>query len=364
MHAGARAPRLSFRTRHDRPPFYLVDVPYCFPQVLERFGDDLPYLFKVLSVDTALSIQAHPDKSLAEQLHAERPHVYKDDNHKPEMAVALHDFSALSRFVSTEELKEALLSVPEIAIVVGQEAVSTYLQSQADKDAKDELKALYSKVVKASDDVVATAVTQLVGRLEAALATGHALSKKELLVLQLNKDYPLDVGILSVFFLNLMELQPGEAIALEANEPHAYLTGELMEVMATSDNVVRAGLTPKLKDADVLVEMLTYNQGPPEVMQGTQVRDYTYCYSPPMDEFQLERMDVPAGCVASIPAVPGPGMLLVQHGMAASLCGWKAGQLKRGDVFFVPANTEVQLQAKDSDLKLWVANVSCKVWEN
>jgi len=99
MHAGARAPRLSFRTRHDRPPFYLVDVPYCFPQVLERFGDDLPYLFKVLSVDTALSIQAHPDKSLAEQLHAERPHVYKDDNHKPEMAVALHDFSGTLPFL-------------------------------------------------------------------------------------------------------------------------------------------------------------------------------------------------------------------------------------------------------------------------
>ena len=65
----------------------------CCLQVLQRFGNDLPYLFKVLSVDTALSIQAHPDKSLAERLHADRPHVYKDANHKPEMAIALHDFS-------------------------------------------------------------------------------------------------------------------------------------------------------------------------------------------------------------------------------------------------------------------------------
>ena len=62
-------------------------------QVLSRFGKDLPYLLKVLSVETALSIQAHPDKPLAEKLHAERPNVYKDGNHKPEMAVGLNDFS-------------------------------------------------------------------------------------------------------------------------------------------------------------------------------------------------------------------------------------------------------------------------------
>ena len=270
--------------------------------------------------------------------------------------------TALSCFVSMEELKEALVAVPEISLVVGPEAVSVYMASGSD-NAKAELKALYSKVAKAPSDAVETAVTLLVTRLETALAEGRTLTKKEQLVLKLNKDYPLDVGILSVFFLNLVELNPGEAIALEANEPHAYLTGELMEVMATSDNVVRAGLTPKLRDADVLVEMLTYNQGPPEVMHGTQIRDYTYRYSPPMDEFQVERMDIPAGCVATIPAVGGPGMLMVQHGSATSLCGWNVGQVKRGDVFFVPANTEIKLQTNDSALKLWVANVNASVWE-
>eukprot|EP00951_Prasinocladus_malaysianus_P004978 scaffold35369_cov15-Prasinocladus_malaysianus.AAC.1 len=56
-----------------------------------RFGDDLPYLFKVLSVETALSIQAHPDKTLAYKLHAEKPDIYKDGNHKPEMAIAISD---------------------------------------------------------------------------------------------------------------------------------------------------------------------------------------------------------------------------------------------------------------------------------
>ena len=250
-------------------------------------------------------------------------------------------------------------------MVVGSEAVEAYLQGTGGANAKAELKALYSKVVMAPNKIVEDAVTQLVDRLEATVASGsRPLSRKEELVLHLNEEYPHDVGILSIFFFNLMELKPGEAIALEANEPHAYLTGELMEVMATSDNVVRAGLTPKLKDAGVLVEMLTYNQGPPEVMQGTRIRDHTFRYSPPMDEFQLDRMDVPAGCSATIPAVPGPGLIMVQHGCAASLCGAAMGQLKRGDSLFVPANTEIKLKAhEDAPVKLWVSNVSSRVWE-
>mmetsp|Transcript_7566 Transcript_7566/g.18164 ORF Transcript_7566/g.18164 Transcript_7566/m.18164 type:complete len:191 (-) Transcript_7566:170-742(-) len=60
-------------------------------KVQNRFGKDLPYLFKVLSVDTALSIQAHPDKQLAAKLHKEKPDIYKDGNHKPEMAIAISD---------------------------------------------------------------------------------------------------------------------------------------------------------------------------------------------------------------------------------------------------------------------------------
>lgn len=69
-----------------------------------------------------------------------------------------------------------------------------------------------------------------------------------------------DVGVLAAFFLNLVSLRPGQAMYLPANEPHAYVSGELMEAMATSDNVVRAGLTPKLRDTAVLCDSLTYNQ--------------------------------------------------------------------------------------------------------
>lgn len=86
------------------------------------------------------------------------------------------------------------------------------------------------------------------------------LTAKEDLVIELEKQYPADIGVLSVFFLNYLQLVPGEAVCLDANEPHAYLSGEIVECMAASDNVVRAGFTPKYRDTQTLCSMLTYKQ--------------------------------------------------------------------------------------------------------
>ena len=86
----------------------------------------------------------------------------------------------------------------------------------------------------------------------------RSLTQKEQLVLSLEKQYPGDVGVLAAFFLNFVKLNPGEALYVSANEPHAYLPGECIECMATLDN--RAGLTPKYRDAQTLCSMLTYNQ--------------------------------------------------------------------------------------------------------
>lgn len=79
-------------------------------------------------------------------------------------------------------------------------------------------------------------------------------------MLRLEKQYPGDVGVIAAFLFNYVKLSPGEALYLGANEPHAYLFGECIECMATSDNVVRAGLTPKNRDVETLCSMLTYKQ--------------------------------------------------------------------------------------------------------
>ena len=98
-------------------------------------------------------------------------------------------------------------------------------------------------------------------------------------------------------------MQPGEAIFLPANEPHAYLSGDCMEVMACSDNVVRAGLTPKWKDVTTLVEMLTYTPGAPAVLKGDAIDAYTSIYPTPVPEFVLLRTELPAS-VQGVDSMP------------------------------------------------------------
>eukprot|EP00803_Ostreobium_quekettii_P002277 evm.model.scf_18.10 EVM.evm.TU.scf_18.10 scf_18:66555-69588(-) len=168
--------------------------------VAARFGAGaLPFLFKVLSVRTALSIQSHPDKTLAEKLHVERPTVYKDPNHKPEMAIALTDFEALCSFVSNGELAEALTSCPELRHCVGDKQVDALLQGASIE--KEALKGAFTALMMCAPDVVSESVTQLCARLEAE-AGNRPLTKKERLVLRLNEQYPKDVGVLASYFLN------------------------------------------------------------------------------------------------------------------------------------------------------------------
>lgn len=342
-------------------------------KVLKRFGVDLPYLFKVLSVQTALSIQSHPDKKLAEKLHAAQPKDYKDDNHKPEMALALEDFEALCGFVSPAELKAVLQEQPEVRLCVGEEAASAFINAE-EGQVKQALKAAFTALMTAESDKVSGAISSLVARLNQEQERGRTLSDKERLVLRLNSQYPNDVGVLSAFFLNQVRLNPFEAIYLAANEPHAYVSGELVEVMATSDNVIRAGLTPKFRDTGVLCESLTYNTGLPEVLKGEAIHDHVRAYRPPFEEFEIQRIEVPAGETVTIPTNQGPLLLLVHAGSGSveakpgsssvqDAALQKQVELHRGSVTFVPADTGLTFTASATGpLSFWAAAVNASVF--
>eukprot|EP00243_Klebsormidium_subtile_P003674 TRINITY_DN17268_c0_g1_i1.p1 TRINITY_DN17268_c0_g1~~TRINITY_DN17268_c0_g1_i1.p1 ORF type:complete len:432 (+),score=86.25 TRINITY_DN17268_c0_g1_i1:208-1503(+) len=336
---------------------------------LSKWHGELPFLFKILSVNTALSIQAHPDKKLAEALHSERPNVYKDDNHKPEMALALTEFETLCSFVTTEELKSNLESVPELAEVVGDAGVEAFLSA---KDPKEGLKAAFTALMTSDKAAVEAALTKLVSRLSKIPDP----SSTEKLILRLNEQYPGDVGVFCPYFLNYITLSPGESIYLAANEPHAYLSGECVECMATSDNVVRAGLTPKLRDTGVLCSMLTYNQGKPEILKGQPIDSHTRRYIPPFEEFEIDSIEVPKGTSYKLPFIPGPSIVLVQSGVGLATQGQGNAQrafgVKKGDVFFLPAETPLELSASieaapsnghaDAPLKVFRAGVNDKVF--
>ncbi|XP_024398750.1 mannose-6-phosphate isomerase 2 [Physcomitrium patens] len=347
-------------------------------KVAERWQGELPFLFKVLSVAKALSIQAHPDKKLAQALHESQPHIYKDPNHKPEMALALTPFEALCGFVTSEELKEAVETVPELRSVLKEDTCKALIMLGTCKvernEAKQALKQAYTTLMTLPNDVVASTVTELVNRL-AKEKQVRELTAKEDLVIELEKQYPADIGVLSVFFLNYLQLVPGEAVCLDANEPHAYLSGEIVECMAASDNVVRAGFTPKYRDTQTLCSMLTYKQGLPEVLTGTHVNDYTTRYTPPFDEFEVDHIVVPLGSSSELTTM-GPSIFLVFEGIgvignndAEDITG-----LKKGVIFFVPADQKIVIAApldadhsyddlKRKPLQLYRAGVnSSRMW--
>jgi mannose-6-phosphate isomerase len=174
----------------------------------EAFGDELPFLFKVLSVNKALSIQAHPDKKLAEALHASRPDLYKDGNHKPEMIIALTDFEALCDFRPFSVVLDHVRQIPQLARCIGDGWESMTL------------KETFTALMKCDPEVVRTELASLKDDILASDGERSFLSD---LFLRLHEEYPGDVGCFVIYFLSYHKLSPGEALFLEANVPHAYL---------------------------------------------------------------------------------------------------------------------------------------------
>lgn len=267
---------------------------------------DLAFLFKVLSVDTALSIQAHPNKSLAVQLHARDPAHYKDANHKPEMLVALTPFECLCGFQILDDIIGNASSFPEFGAVLSAAdpgILKRYSKETCASVASGEsfLKALFSAYMHCPDDVAKEQLQLMVSRLERKVSGTSGVSSSsaeeiDMLLLRLHAQYPGDNGVFGPLMFNYLKLQEGDSFFLGANVPHAYLSGDCVECMALSDNVVRAGLTPKFKDIDTLCSMLQYSSGLPEFLRPIESDAYCKIYRPPADvcsEFEVEQVTIP-----------------------------------------------------------------------
>jgi len=325
----------------------------------ENGHNQLPFLFKVLSIAKALSIQAHPDKQLAATLHHKYKDIYKDPNHKPELAMALTNMELLCAFRPIGEIKSFLRTVPELRSVVTEEVAQRF-ENTADTDPaakKAALREIFTALMNCSDEDITEAVRALVHRVQAQ----SLVSDEYQLVQKLNEQFPDDVGIFCVFLLNFIRLKAGEAVFLGANEPHSYISGDCAECMADSDNVVRAGLTPKLKDKETLCSMLTYSDGLPEILKGVPVDNNTMQYAAPVDEFLLERIQVDKSGYST--ELPCGNVVIVYHGTGtfhaeSKSFGNSELQVERGAVTFVCAHTKLNIQ---TDQSLTLLRCRCNV---
>ena len=187
--------------------------------------------------------------------------------------------------------------------------------------------------------------------------------------MRLYAQYEGDVGVFCVYLLNYVVLRPGEALFLGANEPHAYISGDCVEVMANSDNVVRAGLTQKWKDTDTLVGMLTYVDGAAHIISPTQLEGepHIWRYSPPVDEFVLDRVEMKQGEYAMLPSLRGVAILLVITGSVVVEQHYKLkghsepvlqSCLNEGAIHLVCPDTALRITALQGDVLIFRASAN------
>jgi len=313
-------------------------------KTLQQFGR-LPYLLKILDVKDMLSIQVHPNKAAALDAFAQEnaagipltaPHRnYKDDNHKPELMVALGEFWLLHGFRSPEILKETLRAVPEFVFLLHVFKQEGY-------------KALYELVMQMEQGKVNSTLQPLLDRLIPAYQAGR-LAKNDpgfwaaRAALTYNEPGKTDRGIFSIYLLNLVHLQKGDAVFQDAGILHAYLEGQNVEIMANSDNVLRGGLTPKHIDVPELMKHVLFQPVDPHIIQGKPLNDTEAVFETPAPDFELSRLLLAPGKTYST-TIGGTDIFFVLEGKAEVTGTGSALLLNQGDAIVAFDHSELSFR--------------------
>ena len=331
---GSAAPSLIDRIRDD--PEGTLGA-----SVAERFGGEFPFLLKLLAAEEPLSLQAHPSKQQAVEGFAREEaagtsrsastRCYRDNNPKPEVLYALSPFQALCGFRPRAETLELLVALE----VRGLGDVHQILHSQAGPTG---LRAAFVQLLATPEAEREMLVAELVAACRRISKHSGQFRGSVLCALKLADRYPADIGVVASLFLNLVKLEPGQAIELPAGNLHSYLRGFGVELMANSDNVLRGGLTAKHVDAGELARVLHFEEGPARLVQ-TQERsaEETECVTG-AEEFSL-RILRPRGGVAEIGEREGPELLLcIEESIVVRPHSGDDIALQRGESLFVAAS--------------------------
>jgi phosphomannomutase len=280
------------------------------PEVAREFRRELPYLIKVLSAARPLSLQAHPSEEQAREgfLREDRASIppgasnrcYRDPRGKPELLAALTDFYAFVGFRPLEEIGATLEEVPELhRLAAGYEPEPGALSD------------LFRRLMSLSQGEVEEILGPILQRLR---RRSFDRDRREFWLVRCDDLFGHDRGVLSALFLNLLHLRPGEAVFLPPGILHSYLEGAGVEIMASSNNVLRGGLTDKHVDVDELSRVVSFQGAPPLVLRPAAVREGERRYPSPAKEFQLSVLSVSPGSPYRNEEAYGAEILLALEG--------------------------------------------------
>ena len=310
------------------------------------FGDELPYLLKILDVKKPLSIQLHPTKRQAESGFAaenargvdlkDPKRTYKDNNHKPEMMIALSDFWLLHGFKTKVKIIETLKTRPSLTALLG-------------KLERQNLHDFYADIMQAGQAELADWLLPIVEANRTAYANGElTLENPDYWVLYTMEameiaPQKLDPGLICFYLFNIVHLKPGEGIFQDAGIPHAYLRGQNIELMACSDNVIRGGLTPKHVDIPELLKVVDCREVEPEMIPAAPQNNGSFTYQTPAKDFALENVRFDAGFSLNGTAKNGT-ILFVMEGALQLSENAAVLELKQGESAFIRAQTDYRIR--------------------
>ncbi|EIZ0309205.1 mannose-6-phosphate isomerase, class I [Vibrio parahaemolyticus] len=306
-----------------------------------KFGE-LPYLFKVLAVGNALSIQVHPSKQEAEQgfakeevLGIERTSFernYRDLNHKPELVYALTPYQAMNGFRALNEIIELFsLVLEKVDLPVIEGLLDTFKTDLSSRG----LKVFFTGILSLKSTNKESAIR---GLIDYATMSQQPNMDNDLgsLILELEQCYPNDIGLFAPLMLNVLTLKPGQAMYLDARTPHAYLKGAGLEIMANSDNVLRAGLTSKHIDVEELARCTSFEEKPKSsLLLQPEIYGNKQSYLVPVSDFRFDffvKADDEKVNVASAEI-----LFAIDNKVTVSHASGESLTIGKGESLFIPA---------------------------
>jgi mannose-6-phosphate isomerase len=312
---------------------YLPDGDSMF---LSEISGQLPFLFKLLAVETPLSIQVHPNKEQAEEGFREEEELkidvksptrkYKDANHKPEILCAISPFTMMAGFRKPEEiqnsLEEFITLIPQLKEILNPLIVSL----------KADLFYFFFRILYSYSEIQLEYITNMVKEVNITGKTNIIEERQWHLMKDFAARYPKDISILSPLYLNIITLQSGQAVFIPDCMLHCYISGFGIELMANSDNVLRCGLTPKYIDVPELMKIVNFDPYIPDIYSPDPSSGFFY--KTPCKEFSL-----------GVFHGDGSGINFRENGHVIGLVTdgeLQAGGLvfERGESFFIPHSEE------------------------
>lgn len=323
----------------------------------QRFGDRLPFLLKILAAQKALSIQLHPDRAQAEAgfvaeeargiPRTARERVYVDEWPKPEVLCALTPFEVLAGLRPAAE-------AAEIIDRLGVEALGGLIKELRSVPEPATVARALATLLGWPPDELAALVADVVAEAERLAAEPSVFQGAYAAIGRMAEEHPGDIGLVCSLLMNHTVVQPGHALFMGAGGLHAYIRGTGIELMANSDNVIRAGLTPKHIDIPELVRVLDPEVEVPILtareVAGGPGENRVEEFDTPVPEFYLRRLTVINEM--HVPADGLPRILLCVEGSATVTAGVQTLNLPRGQSCFLSASDTAVTLAGEATLFL------------